>query len=168
MINRYRYLVFVILSSENGSNQFMHCQFSFFNYWLPRAKFENLKWTFFHIEMNISTLIMCSRYEFISCLTCCLVWMTKTNNRCAMISAPVCGNVDCKNNHGVMSAFDIAGFLSITPQFCLQNNQACSLQIQDSNNAEVLLDNGLKLSDIIVTLCSKLLDYILLKSGTKY
>ena len=61
-----------------------------------------------------------------------------------MISAPICGNVDCKNN------------------------QACSLQIQDFNNADVLLNSGLKLSDIIVTLCSKLLDYILLKSGSKY
>ena len=40
-----------------------------------------------------------------------------------------------------------------------------SLQIQDSNNADVLLDSGLKLSNIIVTLCSKLLAYILLKSG---
>ena len=29
----------------------------------------------------------------------------------------------------------------------------------------VLLDSGLKLSNIIVILCSKLLDYILLKSG---
>ena len=58
-----------------------------------------------------------------------------------------------------MSAFDIAGF------FWLQNNQAYSLQIQDSNNADVLLDSGLKLSNIIVILCSKLLDYILLKSG---
>ena len=77
--------------------------------------------------------------------------------RCAMKSAPVCGNVDCKNNHGW-------GF-SISPQFWLQNNQACSLQIQDSNNADVLLDSGLKLSNIIVILCSKLLDYILLKSG---
>ena len=28
------------------------------------------------------------------------------------------------------------------------------------------LDSGLKLSEIIVTLCSKLLDYILLKSGS--
>ena len=77
-----------------------------------------------------------------------------------MTPAPVCGNVDCKNNHGW-------GF-SISPQFWLQNCQACSLQIQDSNNADVLLDSGLKLSDIIVTLCSKLLDYILLKSGSKY
>ena len=40
------------------------------------------------------------------------------------------------------------------------------LQIQDSNNVDVLLDSGLKLSDIIVILCSKLLDYILLKSGS--
>ena len=39
------------------------------------------------------------------------------------------------------------------------------LQIQDSNNADVLLGSGLKLSNIIVILCSKLLDYILLKSG---
>ena len=41
-----------------------------------------------------------------------------------------------------------------------------SLQIQDSNNADVLLDSGFKLSDIIVILCSKLLDYILLMSGS--
>ena len=40
------------------------------------------------------------------------------------------------------------------------------LQIQDSNNVDVLLDSGLKLSDIIVILCSKLLDHILLKSGS--
>ena len=33
-------------------------------------------------------------------------------------------------------------------------------------NADVLLDSGLKLSNIIVILCSKLLDYILLKSGS--
>ena len=39
------------------------------------------------------------------------------------------------------------------------------LQIHDPNNADVLLDSGLKLSNIIVILCSKLLDYILLKSG---
>ena len=52
--------------------------------------------------------------------------------------------------------------------FLAPHNQACSLQIQDSNNADVLLDSGLKLSDIKVTLCSKLLDYILLKSGSKY
>ena len=77
--------------------------------------------------------------------------------RCVMKSAPVCGNVDCKNNHGW-------GF-SISLQFRLQNNQACSLQIQDCNNADVLLDSGLKLSNIIFILCSKLLDYILLKSG---
>ena len=77
-----------------------------------------------------------------------------------MISASVCVNVDCENNHGW-------GF-SISPQFWLQINHAFSLQIQDSNNADVLLDSGLKLSDIIVTLCSKLLDYILLKSGSKY
>ena len=43
-----------------------------------------------------------------------------------------------------------------------------SLQIQDSNNADVLLDSELKLFYIIVTLCSKLLDYILLKSGSRY
>ena len=30
----------------------------------------------------------------------------------------------------------------------------------------MLLDSGFKLSDIIVILCSKLLDYILLKSGS--
>ena len=48
------------------------------------------------------------------------------------------------------------------------NHEIYSLQIQDSNNADVLLDSGLKLSDIIVTLCSKFLDYILLKSGSKY
>ena len=40
-----------------------------------------------------------------------------------------------------------------------------SLQIQDSNNADVLLDSGLNLSDIIVNLCSKLYYQVLLKSG---
>ena len=43
-----------------------------------------------------------------------------------------------------------------------------SLQVLGSTNAELLLDSGFKLSDIIVTLCSKLLDYILLKSGSEY
>ena len=38
------------------------------------------------------------------------------------------------------------------------NHENTSLQIQDSNNADVLLDSGLKLSDIIVT-GSKLLSY---------
>ena len=41
-----------------------------------------------------------------------------------------------------------------------------SLQVLDSTNADLLLDSGFKLSDIIVNLCSKLLDYILLKSGS--
>ena len=72
------------------------------------------------------------------------------------------------NNHGVMSAFDIAGFFLNSPQFWVQNNQAFSLQVQDSTNEDILMDSGLKLSDIIVTLCSKLLDYILLKSGSIY
>ena len=40
-----------------------------------------------------------------------------------------------------------------------------SLQIQDSNNADVLLDSGLNLFDIIVNLCSKLYCEVLLKSG---
>ena len=40
-----------------------------------------------------------------------------------------------------------------------------SLQIQDSNNADVLLDSGLNLFDIIVSLCSKLHYEVLLKSG---
>ena len=40
-----------------------------------------------------------------------------------------------------------------------------SLQIQDSNNADVLLDSGLKLSNIIVNLCFKLYYKVLLKSG---
>ena len=31
-----------------------------------------------------------------------------------------------------------------------------SVQIQDSNNADVLLDSGLNLFNIIVSLCSKL------------
>ena len=77
-----------------------------------------------------------------------------------MMSAPVCGNVDCKNIHSW-------GFPS-AHSFGSKNNQACSLQIQDSNNADVLLDSGFKLSDTIVTLCSELLDYILLKLGSKY
>ena len=40
-----------------------------------------------------------------------------------------------------------------------------SLQIQDSNNADVLLDSGLNLFEIIVNLCSKLYYEVLLKSG---
>ena len=40
-----------------------------------------------------------------------------------------------------------------------------SLQIQDSNNADVLLDSGLNLINIIVNLCSKLPNEVLLKSG---
>ena len=39
-----------------------------------------------------------------------------------------------------------------------------SLQIQNSNNADVLLDSELKLSDIIVNLCSILYYEVLLKS----
>ena len=40
-----------------------------------------------------------------------------------------------------------------------------SLQIQDSNNVDVLLDSGLNLFDIIPNLCSKLHYEVLLKSG---
>ena len=40
-----------------------------------------------------------------------------------------------------------------------------SLQIQNSNNAGVLLDSGLNLFDIIANLCSKLSYKVLLKSG---
>ena len=40
-----------------------------------------------------------------------------------------------------------------------------SLQIQNSNNADVLLDSGLNLFDIIANLCSKLYYEVLLKSG---
>ena len=40
-----------------------------------------------------------------------------------------------------------------------------SLQIQNSNNADVLLDSGLNLFDIIDNLCSKLSYEVLLKSG---
>ena len=40
-----------------------------------------------------------------------------------------------------------------------------SFQIQNSNNADVLLDSGLNLFDIIVNLCSKLYYEVLLKSG---
>ena len=40
-----------------------------------------------------------------------------------------------------------------------------SLQIQNSNNADVLLDSGLNLFDIIVNLCSKLHYEVLMKSG---
>ena len=39
-----------------------------------------------------------------------------------------------------------------------------SLQIQNSNNADMLLDSGLKLFDIIANLSSKLYDEVLLKS----
>ena len=40
-----------------------------------------------------------------------------------------------------------------------------SLQIQNSNNADVLLDSGLNLFDIVANLCSKLFCEVLLKSG---
>ena len=40
-----------------------------------------------------------------------------------------------------------------------------SVQIQNSNNADVLLDSGLNLFNIIVNLCSKLYYEVLLKSG---
>ena len=40
-----------------------------------------------------------------------------------------------------------------------------SLQIWNSNNADVLLDSGLNLFDIIANLCSKLHYEVLLKSG---
>ena len=40
-----------------------------------------------------------------------------------------------------------------------------SLQIQKSNNVDVLLDSGLNLFDIIANLCSKLYYEVLLKSG---
>ena len=40
-----------------------------------------------------------------------------------------------------------------------------SLQIQDSNNADMLLNSGLNLFDIVVNLCSKLYYEVLLKSG---
>ena len=43
-----------------------------------------------------------------------------------------------------------------------------SLQIQNSNNVDVLLDSGLKLSNIIVNLCSKLSYEVLVKSGKLY
>ena len=42
---------------------------------------------------------------------------------------------------------------------------SASLQIQNSNNADVLLDSGLNLFEIIVNLCSKLYYEVLLKSG---
>ena len=40
-----------------------------------------------------------------------------------------------------------------------------SFQIQNANNADVLLDNGLNLFNIITNLCSKLYYEVLLKSG---
>ena len=40
-----------------------------------------------------------------------------------------------------------------------------SLQIQNSNNVDVLLDSGLNLFHIITDLCSKLYYEVLLKSG---
>ena len=40
-----------------------------------------------------------------------------------------------------------------------------SLQIQNSNNADVLVDSGLNLFNIIANLCSKLSYQVLLKSG---
>ena len=47
--------------------------------------------------------------------------------------------------------------------FILGNSSRCA-----DVDVDVLLESGLKLSDIIVILCSKLLDYILLKSGSRY
>ena len=40
-----------------------------------------------------------------------------------------------------------------------------SLQIRNSNNADVLLDSGLDLFDIMANVCSKLYCEVLLKSG---
>ena len=40
-----------------------------------------------------------------------------------------------------------------------------SLQIWNSNNADVLLESGLNLFDIMANLCSKLYCEVLLKSG---
>ena len=40
-----------------------------------------------------------------------------------------------------------------------------SLQIQNSNNADVLLDSGPNLFDIVANLCSKSYCEVLLKSG---
>ena len=40
-----------------------------------------------------------------------------------------------------------------------------TLHTQEYNNADVLLDSGFKLSNIIVNLCSKLSYEVLLKSG---
>ena len=40
-----------------------------------------------------------------------------------------------------------------------------SLQIQNSSNADVLLDSGFNLLNIIANLCSKLYYEVLLKSG---
>ena len=48
------------------------------------------------------------------------------------------------------------------------NHENIHFRFRTLNNADVLLDSGLKLSDIIVILCSKLLDYVLLKSGSRY
>ena len=42
------------------------------------------------------------------------------------------------------------------------------LQIQNSNNADMLLDSGLNLFDIIANLCSKLCHEVLLKSGNYF
>ena len=42
---------------------------------------------------------------------------------------------------------------------------SASLQIQNSNNADVLLDSGHNLFDIMAHLCSKLYYEVLLKSG---
>ena len=43
-----------------------------------------------------------------------------------------------------------------------------SLQIRNSNNADVLLDSGLNLFDIMANLCSKLYCEVLLKSGNYF
>ena len=52
----------------------------------------------------------------------------------------------------------------VSSQCDCENNLAGLLQVLDSTNADLLLDSGFKLSDNVVNQCSKLLDYILLKS----
>ena len=102
------------------------------------AKFcirENFHHIVFQFNVARATLFA---FHF-AVLNCNFSLMMGNSSRCAMTSASVCGN-------------------------CVKY-LASSLQFLDSINADLLLDSGFKLPDTIAILCSKLLDYILLKSG---
>ena len=58
---------------------------------------------------------------------------------------------------------EVTGSIMVDLILAVLDNDA-TLQIQNSNNADVLLDSGFNLFDIIVNLCSKLYYEVLLKS----